>query len=132
MRRRDLLGLSLQLLLVPLAGAAAVLLARQRDLPERRTGPQLVPLPPDGGARCAGAVIVTAPAAGRLHALSSRCPHLGCRVDRVDGGELVCPCHGSRFALDGAVRRGPATQGLQELRWTPDPDRLHLRVEPPA
>jgi nitrite reductase/ring-hydroxylating ferredoxin subunit len=129
-RRRRFLGLTLELLLLPLAGAVAVMLQRQRDLPENREESLLVPLPPEGGARCVGAVIGAAPAR-RPIALSSRCPHLGCRIDRVEGDELVCPCHGSRFTLAGAVRRGPATQPLRQLPCTASTDGTQLRVELP-
>ncbi|HMJ35577.1 MAG TPA: Rieske (2Fe-2S) protein [Baekduia sp.] len=47
-----------------------------------------------------------------LFALHDRCSHRGCSLaeGRVEDDEIVCPCHGSRFArADGAVRRGPAT-----------------------
>jgi Rieske Fe-S protein len=50
---------------------------------------------------------------GVLHAMSSVCPHRGCDV-HWNGDEKVwdCPCHGSRFAPEGVVLRGPATQPL--------------------
>jgi cytochrome b6-f complex iron-sulfur subunit len=48
-------------------------------------------------------------------ALSLVCPHLGCVVEsQVDG--FACPCHGSQYAPDGSLRRGPATQSLAALR----------------
>ena len=50
-----------------------------------------------------------------LRAFWSRCPHLGCRIQRVDGEQLVCPCHGSRFDLAGRVLTGPATSDLRAL-----------------
>lgn len=43
--------------------------------------------------------------------LSTICTHLGCAVDLVQG-QLVCPCHGSTYSLDGTVRRGPAVKPL--------------------
>jgi glycine/D-amino acid oxidase-like deaminating enzyme/nitrite reductase/ring-hydroxylating ferredoxin subunit len=51
---------------------------------------------------------------GELHSLSARCTHLGCIV-RFNGAERTwdCPCHGSRFALDGSVIEGPAVHPLR-------------------
>jgi nitrite reductase/ring-hydroxylating ferredoxin subunit/uncharacterized membrane protein len=49
---------------------------------------------------------------GRIHALGERCSHLGGPLaeGEVRGDGLVCPWHGSRFALtDGRVLDGPAT-----------------------
>jgi cytochrome b6-f complex iron-sulfur subunit len=44
------------------------------------------------------------------------CPHLGCRPGWQPRQHLfVCPCHGSRFAPNGALRHGPATRGLTRL-----------------
>jgi glycine/D-amino acid oxidase-like deaminating enzyme/nitrite reductase/ring-hydroxylating ferredoxin subunit len=50
---------------------------------------------------------------GELHAVSLRCTHLGCLL-RFNGAETSwdCPCHGSRFDVDGAVLAGPATKPL--------------------
>ena len=52
--------------------------------------------------------------AGGLHAVSLRCTHLGCLV-RFNGAERSwdCPCHGSRFDVDGAVLEGPAVRPLE-------------------
>lgn len=50
-----------------------------------------------------------------LYAISTICTHLGCVVKpHADGFE--CPCHGSRFAADGEVTRGPAPQPLPWLK----------------
>jgi nitrite reductase/ring-hydroxylating ferredoxin subunit len=40
----------------------------------------------------------------RLQAVSGVCTHQGCRLDLATGAkQLVCPCHGAMFGLDGAV-----------------------------
>jgi len=51
---------------------------------------------------------------GRLHAVSTRCTHLGCQV-RFNAAERSwdCPCHGSRFGVDGEILNGPATAALE-------------------
>lgn len=46
-----------------------------------------------------------------LHALSLTCTHLGCAV-HFDRRGFHCPCHGSRYALDGQVLKGPAPRSL--------------------
>jgi len=59
-------------------------------------------------------VAVYRDAAGELHALSPVCPHMGCIVE-FNQAETSwdCPCHGSRFDVDGRVLNGPATHGLE-------------------
>jgi cytochrome b6-f complex iron-sulfur subunit len=50
-----------------------------------------------------------------VYAVSTICTHLGCVVKpNPDGFE--CPCHGSRFAADGTVTRGPAPRALPWLK----------------
>ena len=51
---------------------------------------------------------------GRLHSVSARCTHLGCLVG-FNHAERTweCPCHGSRFGVDGSVLQGPATAPLR-------------------
>ena len=50
---------------------------------------------------------------GALHAVGSRCSHLGCHVGFNDAERTwECPCHGSRFDIFGAVLQGPALKPL--------------------
>lgn len=58
-------------------------------------------------------LVVTQPTPGAFTGLSNVCTHKGCKVSEVAGGEIVCPCHGSRFGLDGSVVKGPATEPLK-------------------
>jgi Rieske Fe-S protein len=57
-------------------------------------------------------VVLTQPAAGDFKGFSNVCTHTGCRLDAVTDGLIICPCHGSRFNLDGTVARGPAARPL--------------------
>jgi Rieske Fe-S protein len=50
---------------------------------------------------------------GTVHAVSAVCSHMGCIVGWNETDRTWdCPCHGSRFELDGTVLHGPATRPL--------------------
>lgn len=49
-----------------------------------------------------------------LHAISNVCTHLGCLVSVSENG-FLCPCHGSKYDLDGKVTAGPAPRNLPWL-----------------
>jgi len=53
---------------------------------------------------------------GDLHGVSPTCTHLGCTI-RWNHAEKSwdCPCHGSRFDVDGTVLNGPATGPLEQI-----------------
>jgi glycine/D-amino acid oxidase-like deaminating enzyme/nitrite reductase/ring-hydroxylating ferredoxin subunit len=55
--------------------------------------------------------------AGGLHGVSLRCTHMGCLL-RFNSAERSwdCPCHGSRFDVDGEVLEGPAVDPLEPRR----------------
>lgn len=64
------------------------------------------------GRRCA----VYRDPAGELHTVSAVCTHLGCLVAFNDAEtSWDCPCHGSRFDIDGKVLEGPATEPLEPI-----------------
>jgi cytochrome b6-f complex iron-sulfur subunit len=52
-----------------------------------------------------------AEAGGAFAAMDATCTHLGCPLG-VDDEGVVCPCHASRFGLDGAVLSPPAAAPL--------------------
>ncbi|MEU6795912.1 FAD-dependent oxidoreductase [Nonomuraea wenchangensis] len=53
---------------------------------------------------------------GRAHAVSAVCTHLGCVVGFNEAERTwECPCHGSRFGLDGRVLQGPAVNPLEPV-----------------
>jgi glycine/D-amino acid oxidase-like deaminating enzyme/nitrite reductase/ring-hydroxylating ferredoxin subunit len=52
---------------------------------------------------------------GQLHARSAVCTHLGCIVTFNSAEKSWdCPCHASRFGIDGEVLHGPANTPLGE------------------
>jgi glycine/D-amino acid oxidase-like deaminating enzyme/nitrite reductase/ring-hydroxylating ferredoxin subunit len=53
---------------------------------------------------------------GRLTALSPVCRHVGCLVS-FNTAERTwdCPCHGSRYTVDGRVIQGPSVHDLEPL-----------------
>lgn len=49
-----------------------------------------------------------------LLAVNTTCTHAGCTVNwEQDQKSFVCPCHESKFAPNGKVIGGPATEALQ-------------------
>lgn len=52
--------------------------------------------------------------------LLAKCTHLGCNIHSIENDELVCPCHGSRFSLNGDCLKGPAKEGLHILEFYVD------------
>jgi cytochrome b6-f complex iron-sulfur subunit len=60
------------------------------------------------------AYVIGAP--GGVYALSAVCTHLGCITRYLSDQSLIaCPCHGSRFDLEGNVLQGPAPRALPWL-----------------
>jgi glycine/D-amino acid oxidase-like deaminating enzyme/nitrite reductase/ring-hydroxylating ferredoxin subunit len=56
--------------------------------------------------------------AGKIYGVDPVCPHAKCVV-AWNGAEKSwdCPCHGARFAPDGALLSGPAFHGLEPMIW---------------
>lgn len=52
----------------------------------------------------------------QLHTVGGRCTHLGCVVNFNNAEKSWdCPCHASRFDVDGNVLHGPATKPLPPI-----------------
>jgi Rieske Fe-S protein len=111
--RRTILGAAV-------AGAAAAPLAacaKSADAPPAETmkkaGQVLAAVAevPVGSAIVAHGTLISQPSPGVFKGFVAKCTHAGCSLG-VKDGVAVCPCHGSRFAFDGAVTQGPATEPL--------------------
>ena len=111
--RRTILGAAV-------AGAAAAPLAacaKSADTPPAETtqkaGQVLATSAeiPVGSAIVARGTLISQPSPGVFKGFVARCTHAGCALG-VRDGVAICPCHGSRFAFDGAVTQGPATEPL--------------------
>lgn len=58
----------------------------------------------------------------------SRCTHLGCRIRQSGDGNLICPCHGSRFNYYGKVLNGPASSPLEQVKFEFDEMKNELII----
>jgi Rieske Fe-S protein len=56
----------------------------------------------------------------QIRFLSSKCTHLGCRINSIENDKLICPCHGSSFSLNGKNIKGPANSALAVLDYSVD------------
>lgn len=75
---------------------------------------------------------------GELHVVSAKCTHLGCVVHwNSSEKSWDCPCHGSRFGVEGEVLHGPAAAPLERIQQRfdgPTPSGstgTHSSVRPP-
>lgn len=65
-----------------------------------------------------------------IFAIHDRCSHRGCSLSEgsIEGEEVVCACHGSRFSLrNGGVRHGPATAPQPAFQVRIDEGRVQVR-----
>ena len=67
---------------------------------------------------------------GKVEVFAINCSHLGCSVAlNPDAKTFDCPCHGSRFHLDGTVLHGPAAYPLSHLSWKQTNDPAAIDVD---
>ena len=129
--RRDFLGLlasgsALFTALFALIGAMRLPRAAVVPVASHKFRVTLPETLPDGQALVpAGRSVAVFRDAGGVHAVSLICTHLGCVVKSESDG-FRCPCHGSRFAPNGAVVKGPAPKALAWLEVTRLADGVYL------
>lgn len=62
-------------------------------------------------------------------AVNATCPHKGCVVDwKAEQQAFVCPCHAAAFALDGAVKKGPAEKPLKPFTVKIEGDQVLVKA----
>jgi glycine/D-amino acid oxidase-like deaminating enzyme/nitrite reductase/ring-hydroxylating ferredoxin subunit len=50
---------------------------------------------------------------GKVYTVSAKCQHMGCQVNFNQAEETWdCPCHGSRYTIEGKMISGPTTKDL--------------------
>ena len=58
----------------------------------------------------------------KVHAIENKCPHLGLPLGRgkIEGGDIVCPFHGSRFDIATGENKDwvSAVAGMKIPAWT--------------
>ncbi len=84
---------------------------------------------PVGGGKifAADKVVLTQPTEGVFKAFSAVCTHQQCVVSKIEGQDIDCTCHGSKFSItDGSVVNGPATKPLPELKVTENGEDLSV------
>lgn len=141
MPRRDFLGIAaagsaLMTLAFSLLGIGRLPRAAVLPSPSKKfrvTLPESLPL--GGVFMPSGRSIAIVRDADGIFAISTVCTHLGCLVKQGEGG-FHCPCHGSHFAADGTVTRGPAPKALPWLQIAPAGGNTYIvdagRVVPPG
>lgn len=87
-----------------------------------------------GGDNAAGDLVfggfVSKDELGKVQVFAQNCSHLGCSVAFNPAAKsLDCPCHGSRFHLDGTVLHGPAVYPLSHLTWKPGDQATTIQVD---
>jgi cytochrome b6-f complex iron-sulfur subunit len=110
-----------------LAGCSKVDQVPKVDFYLNLTDPQYTDLLNLGGYVYVGNVIVFRGLDGSYYALSKVCTHQGCDVQyAVSQNEILCPCHGSHYDIQGNVTIGPAASPLFEYLTQLSGTQLHV------
>ncbi|WP_321345516.1 Rieske (2Fe-2S) protein [uncultured Draconibacterium sp.] len=80
-----------------------------------------------GGYVYAGNIMIFRTGDNTYLALSKVCTHEGCTVAYSHAnGNILCPCHSSRFTTSGTVLNGPAATSLKKYNVQKDGDILTI------
>jgi cytochrome b6-f complex iron-sulfur subunit len=64
-----------------------------------------------------------------LLAVNPTCTHQGCLVGwKAERKSFECPCHGSAFAPDGSVQKGPAKKALAKYEASIDGENVVVKL----
>jgi Rieske Fe-S protein len=114
MSRKEFIRLLAFLVAIPYILLAGLMINRQKTLSRKEKIPVAAPV--NEGITIIDEIIAVRQSES-VEFFSARCSHLGCRLNSVDQGEIVCPCHGSRFSAEGISIRGPAVKPLKKLKF---------------
>lgn len=84
---------------------------------------------PSQGLSISGPVIISKQG-NEIKIFSSRCTHLGCRINKIENDEIVCPCHGSKYDKNGNPIKGPSIKALKKLNYTIDETTQEIVIKP--
>jgi Rieske Fe-S protein len=78
-------------------------------------------------------LLVVRKSMGTFITVDIKCTHKGCDVGYdAENTCFLCPCHESRFELDGTIRNGPAEQPLGSYRTTFDDENQEVTILVPV
>ena len=136
--RRDFIGTVIRLGLFATL-AAMVLPALSYLAPVTKRGPaggladvggvDEIPLGAAKKVIVAGSAVIIIRTAQGFKALSAVCTHLGCLVGWDQArGQIVCPCHGGVFNVEGRVVSGPPPKALPSYEVSVINGRIMVKV----
>jgi Rieske Fe-S protein len=62
----------------------------------------------------AGVFLITRISDVAFTVIDGICTHESCTITGATSTQYVCPCHGSRYSLNGQVQQGPARSNLRQ------------------
>jgi cytochrome b6-f complex iron-sulfur subunit len=91
------------------------------------TKPENAPLNKPGGSVSSNGIVIIALTSSYV-ALAQTCTHAGCTVSYNAGSNnLICPCHGGTYDIDGKVTGGPPPAALKKYTVTKNGDVLNIK-----